>query len=75
MSSASSSQSAGLPVSDDELDRQVEQFPLVVLAYDDGELQGLLLGSLERIGGTPSILWGAGVARQEQARAPRRCAR
>ena len=57
---------AGLPVSDDELDRQVEQFPLVVLAYDDGELQGLLLGSLERIGGTPSILWGAGAARRNK---------
>jgi hypothetical protein len=57
---------AGLPVSDDELDRQVEQFPLVVLAYDNGELQGLLLGSLERIGGTPSILWGAGAARRNK---------
>ena len=56
----------GLPVTDDELDRQVEQFPLVVLAHHDGELQGLLLGSLERIGGTPSILWGAGVARKNK---------
>ena len=57
---------AGLPVSDSELDHQVEQFPLVVLAYRDDELQGVLLGSLERIGGTPSILWGAGVARKNK---------
>jgi hypothetical protein len=54
----------GLAVTDDELDRQVEQFPLAVCAHLDGELQGIMLGSLERIGGTPSILWGAGVARK-----------
>jgi hypothetical protein len=57
---------AGLPVTDADLDHQVEQFPLVVLAYEDDELQGVLLGSLERIGGTPSILWGAGVARRNK---------
>ena len=57
---------SGLPVSDAELDHQVEQFPLVVLAYRDDELQGVMLGSLERIGGTPSILWGAGVARKNK---------
>jgi hypothetical protein len=55
---------AGLPVPDAELDRQVESFPLVVLAQLDGELQGVMLGSLERIGGTPAILWGTGVARK-----------
>ena len=55
---------AGLPISDSDLDHQVEQFPLVVLAYTEDDLQGVLLGSLERIGGTPSILWGAGVARK-----------
>jgi hypothetical protein len=27
-------------------------------------MQGLMLGSLERIGGTPSILWGLGVTRK-----------
>jgi hypothetical protein len=54
----------GLPISDEELDRQVESFPLVVVAVLDGELQGLMLGSLERIGGTPSILWGMGVTRK-----------
>jgi hypothetical protein len=57
---------AGLPVADTDLDVQVEQFPLAVLAYEDDELQGVLLGSLERIGGTPSILWGAGVARKNK---------
>jgi hypothetical protein len=55
---------SGLPVSDEELDRQVEQFPLVVIATLDDETQGFMLGSLERIGGTPSILWGVGVARK-----------
>jgi hypothetical protein len=56
--------SNGLPISDEELDRQVESFPLAVVAVLDGELQGLMLGSLERIGGTPSILWGLGVTRK-----------
>jgi len=55
---------AGLPVSDEALDHQVEQFPLVVFAQSEGEVQGIMLGSLERIGGTPSILWGTGVARR-----------
>jgi hypothetical protein len=54
----------GLPVSDEALDHQVEQFPLVVIATVDDETQGFMLGSLERIGGTPSILWGVGVARK-----------
>jgi hypothetical protein len=54
----------GLPISDEELDRQVEAFPLVIVATIDGELQGAMLGSLERIGGTPSILWGMGAVRK-----------
>ncbi len=54
----------GFPITDEELDRQVESFPLVVVASLDGELQGMMLGSLERIGGTPSILWGMGVVRK-----------
>jgi len=54
----------GLPVTDEELDRQVEQFPLVVVAALEGEAAGYMLGSLERIGGTPSILWGVGAARK-----------
>ena len=54
----------GLSVTDEELDRQVEQFPLAVTATNDGELHSLMLGSLERIGGTPSILWGLGAVRK-----------
>jgi hypothetical protein len=56
--------SSGLSIADDVLDREVESFPLVVTATLDGELQGLMLGSLERIGGTPAILWGLGAARK-----------
>jgi hypothetical protein len=36
----------------------------VVVASLDGDAQGFMLGSLERIGGTPSILWGVGAARK-----------
>lgn len=55
---------AGLPISDEELDVQVEQFPLATVASQDGEVLAFLLGSLERIGGTPAILWGLGTARR-----------
>jgi hypothetical protein len=54
----------GLPISDDELDRQVESFPLIVTSSVDGESHGYMLGSLERIGGTPAILWGPGAVRK-----------
>ena len=57
---------AGLRITDADLDHQVEQFPLVVLVREEDGLQGVLLGSLERIGGTPSILWGTGVARRSK---------
>src|ERR1700750_1210743 len=53
-------QSSGLPLKDEQLDHQVEQFPLVVLVTVDGDLQSFMFGSLERIGGTPSILGGLG---------------
>ena len=56
--------SHGLFLTDEELDRQVEAFPLTVLVEADGEMQGLMLGSLERIGGTPAILWGMGATRK-----------
>jgi hypothetical protein len=56
----------GLPIADTVLDQHVETFPLVVLAEDDG-LAGFMFGSLERIGGTPAILWGLGAARKKQA--------
>jgi hypothetical protein len=54
----------GLALNDAQLDLQVEAFPLAVVAMLDSEVQGLMLGSLERIGGTPAILWGLGVARK-----------
>ncbi len=63
----------GLPISDEELDRQVESFPLVVLATPRATSRACMLGSLERIGGTPSILWGMGVAAEGQGRGRRRC--
>ena len=56
--------SNGLPLTDAQLDLQVEAFPLAIVAVLDSEVQGLMLGSLERIGGTPAILWGLGVARK-----------
>ena len=58
-----------LPLKDDALDEHVERFPLVTLTTADGELYGFLFGSLERIGGTPCILWGLGAIRRgRQAR-------
>ncbi len=56
--------SVGLRFSDEELDRQVEAFPLVVICHDGTEFCGFMFGSLERVGGTPSILWGPGAARK-----------
>jgi hypothetical protein len=59
----------GLPLKDEQLDRHVEQFPLVTRSTADDELHGFLFGSLERIGGTPCILWGLGAIRRgRQAR-------
>jgi hypothetical protein len=59
----------GLLLEDEQLDNHVEQFPLVALVEVDGEIQGFLFGSLERIGGTPCILWGlGGVKRSRNAR-------
>jgi hypothetical protein len=54
----------GLPLVDEQLDRHVEQFPLVAIAMLDSEHHGFLFGSLERIGGTPCILWGLGAVRR-----------
>ena len=52
---------SGLTISDEQLDEQLEKFPLVALARtDEGTLAGFLVGSLERIGGTPAILWSVG---------------
>src|SRR5437016_2673320 len=54
----------GLPISDAQLDRQIEQFPLIAVAADEAVVLGFLFGSLERIGGTPCILWGLGGTRR-----------
>jgi hypothetical protein len=60
----------GMPIADDALDAQVEQFPLVALTATDGDLHGFLFGSLERIGGTPCILWGVGAVRKSKQSGP-----
>ena len=60
-------ESVGLPITDDLLDLQVEQFPLVALGSVDDELHSFLFGSLERIGGTPCILWGLGASKRGRA--------
>src|SRR5829696_1452843 len=61
--------SVELPIKDEALDEHVERFPLVTRTTADDELYGFLFGSLERIGGTPCILWGLGVIRRgRQAR-------
>jgi len=60
----------GLPTGEEALDTQVERFPLIATSVDDDEVHGFLFGSLERIGGTPCILWGLGAVRRgRQARA------
>jgi hypothetical protein len=63
-------QGIGLPLADQQLDRQVEQFPLVAVCSEDDELHGFLFGSLERIGGTPCILWGLGATRKGRTARP-----
>src|SRR4029079_18681974 len=61
-----------LALEDEQLDAHVEQFPLVAVVEIEGEIQGFLFGSLERIGGTPCILWGlGGIRRGQNARARR----
>jgi len=56
----------GLPVADEQLDQHVEHFPLIILANDEDVLTGFLFGSLERIGGTPCILWGLGAVKKSR---------
>jgi len=57
-------ESAGLPLPDESIDAHVEAFPLIARAAFDDELHGFLFGSLERIGGTPCVLWGLGAMRR-----------
>jgi len=54
----------GLALQDEQLDQHIEQFPLVAIVEVEGEIHGFLFGSLERIGGTPCILWGLGGVRK-----------
>jgi hypothetical protein len=56
--------SVGLSGMDHELEAHVESFPLVVLAAEDAGASAFLFGSLERVGGTPCILWGLGAVRR-----------
>jgi hypothetical protein len=56
--------SVGLSGMDHELESHVEHFPLVVMAVEDEGNHGFLFGSLERVGGTPCILWGLGAVRR-----------
>ncbi len=58
--------SVGLAMRDEVLDHHVEHFPLVVVAQDEAGVAGFMFGSLERIGGTPAILWGLGAARKHK---------
>jgi hypothetical protein len=60
----------GLPLADQQLDQHVEQFPLIAVVTEDDELHGFLFGSLERIGGTPCILWGLGGVRKGRTARP-----
>ncbi|MGH9039450.1 MAG: hypothetical protein ACRDZ3_04395, partial [Acidimicrobiia bacterium] len=61
---------AGSCLDDKILDKQVESFPRVSLVTADEEVVGFLFGSLERIGGTPCVLWGLGTARDASAAEP-----
>jgi hypothetical protein len=63
-------QTVGLPLADQQLDQHVEQFPLVAICSEDDDLHGFLFGSLERIGGTPCILWGLGATLKGRAARP-----
>jgi hypothetical protein len=62
--------SVGLPIADDQLDTSIEHFPLITIAVEDDDLHGFLFGSLERIGGTPCILWGLGAIKKGRTARP-----
>lgn len=58
---------SGSPLDDKVLDQQVDSFPRVGLVINDEDMVAFLFGSLERIGGTPCVLWGLGTARESMA--------
>src|SRR5688572_20214654 len=55
---------AGSPLPDSTIDDQVERFSRVTMVMAEEEIHGFLFGSLERIGGTPCILWGLGAVKK-----------
>jgi hypothetical protein len=59
---------AGSPLPESTIDEQVERFSRVTMVMDDDEIHGFLFGSLERIGGTPCVLWGLGAATVPETR-------
>lgn len=60
----------GIAEADGILDVQVERFALIATIVCDDELHGFLFSSLERVGGTPCILWGAGAAKRGRNAGP-----
>lgn len=59
---------AGSPLPETTIDDQVERFSRVTMVLEEDEISGFLFGSLERIGGTPCVLWGLGTATVEEPR-------
>lgn len=50
------------------LSKQAEKWVLVSQAFSDGKLQGFMMTTLERIGGTPSLLIGVGCVGRKRSR-------
>jgi hypothetical protein len=61
---------AGSPLPETTIDDQVERFSRVTMVVRDDEVHGFLFGSLERIGGTPCVLWGLGATDANGEAAP-----
>jgi hypothetical protein len=59
---------AGSPLPETTIDDQVERFSRVTMVVEEDELHGFLFGSLERIGGTPCVLWGLGTTTANEPR-------
>ncbi|HYH50700.1 MAG TPA: hypothetical protein VEG38_14230 [Acidimicrobiia bacterium] len=59
---------AGSPLPESTIDDQVERFSRVTMVMDEDEISGFLFGSLERIGGTPCVLWGLGTTTVDEPR-------
>ena len=59
---------AGSPLPETTIDDQVERFSRVTVVMEEDEIHGFLFGSLERIGGTPCVLWGLGTTTVQEPR-------